>query len=107
VSAAPGTFLYTVSCRIGSAEGEAAWLDWLRRAHIAEVIACGALSADIVRRDGEERAYDIHYRFRDRAACDAYLRSHAPRLREAGAQLFPPEEEFAYSRATGEIVFSL
>jgi hypothetical protein len=97
-------FFYTVSCRIEDPLLETRWLGWLEREHIADVIAAGALSAEVVRRDGEGRVYDIHYRFKDSAAYDDYIENHAPRLREEGMKLFP--HGLAYARTSGEIIFS-
>jgi hypothetical protein len=100
------SILYTVTCRIDTPENETRWLGWLEREHIADVVAAGAESAEICRRLDAERTYDIHYRFANRDAYEAYIKHHAPRLREQGAKIFPPGDSFAYSRAAGEIIFS-
>ena len=61
-------------------------------AHVREILALpGFVRADILR---EERAQDrvcwcTHYWLVDRAALDAYLHEHAPRLRADGLQRFP------------------
>ena len=95
---------YTVICTITSAEKAASWLAWLQGGHVQEVIAGGALSAEIIRRDDVPQAYEIRYIFPDREAYDSYIREHAPRLREEGLKRFPPEDGFSYSRTVGEII---
>ena len=97
-------FLYTVTCRVEDPMLETKWLGWLEREHVADVIKSGALRAEVVRRDGGGRVYDIHYWFKDAQAHDDYIRNHAPRLREEGMKLFP--YGLAYERASGEIIFN-
>jgi antibiotic biosynthesis monooxygenase (ABM) superfamily enzyme len=69
------------------------YLSWLR-AHVQEMLALpGFLGAEIFERlepaPGPGRVgYSVHYRLRDRAAFDAYLREHASRMREAGVRAF-------------------
>ena len=66
------------------------YLAWLRD-HVREMLALpGFEGAQILERLEPEPApahvhYSVHYRLRDRAAFDAYLREHAPRMRAAGA----------------------
>ena len=96
---------YTVSCTIADEGKVASWLAWLRGGHIQEVIAGGAQSAQIVRLDsGTAATYEIRYIFPDRKTYDAYIRDHAPCLREDGLKRFPPEDGFSYSRSLGEIL---
>jgi hypothetical protein len=66
---------------------------WLH-AHVGEMVALpGFTGASIGRqRDpGEEGAvvYCCAYRLRDADALDAYLRDHAPRMRDDGLRRFP------------------
>ena len=70
----------------------AAYRDWLV-AHASEMLAFdGFLSADLFDdapdADGSVRIV-VQYRVRDRAALDAYLRNHAPRMRADGQTRFP------------------
>lgn len=95
---------YTVSCSIADEEKVTAWLGWLRGGHIREVLAGGAESAQIVRLDGGPPVVcEVRYVFPGRVAYDAYIRDHAPRLREEGLKKFPPGAGFSYSRSVGEI----
>jgi len=67
-----------------------AWLD----DHVREMLALpGFTGADILeRRDPPPPVghwgVDVHYRLRDRAAFETYLREHAPRMRAAGLARF-------------------
>ncbi len=76
----------------------AGWLD----THIAEILALpGFVGAARYRRDVDAPAplderlaqdlvlnWTIHYRLRDRASLDAYMSTHAPRLRAEGIARF-------------------
>jgi hypothetical protein len=99
---------YTVTCQIADPARAAAWVAWLKDGHIAAVIAAGAQDAALVRMDGQAAGapavYEVRYTFADRAAFDAYVARHAPRLRAEGAALFPPGDGFIYSRSTGDIL---
>lgn len=79
------------------------WLAWLRNGHIAEVIAGGATSATILQLNGAHLEYEIDYRFPSAAAFADYEKNHAPRLREEGRQLFPPDRVL-YRRTTATVV---
>jgi len=69
------------------------YLDWLR-AHSDEMLTLsGFLGVEVFERlepmAGPGRVeFSVHYRLRDREAFDAYLRDHAPRMREAGLRAF-------------------
>lgn len=94
---------YTVRCRIADPAQAAAWLDWLKNGHIADVMRGGALRGQIVKMD-EEGVYEVRYVFADRASFDRYLKDFAPALREEGVKLFPPGAGFEYSRIVGEVL---
>lgn len=96
--------LYTVACEFDNVEVAQQWVDWLEREHLADVRHAGALSAAIVRLDGDAIAYQIEYRFKGRSAFEAYERDHAPRLRAEGLKHFPLELGLRYTRSTGEII---
>ena len=86
--------LYEVTLRVRPAIADAygAWLD----AHVRELVALpgflGAQVARVLPDDDDDAAatvvYCCQYRLRDRAAFDAYLREHAPRMREDGLRRF-------------------
>jgi quinol monooxygenase YgiN len=72
------------------------YLVWLRE-HVAVMLALpGFLGAQILERREPAPppgrwAVATHYRLRDRAAWDAYLADHAPRMRAAGLARFGPQ----------------
>lgn len=84
--------VYEVNLAVNAdaAEAYAAWLD----GHIAELLALpgfeGATCFEDVtpERPDDRRRWTIHYRLASREALDAYLRDHAPRMREDGMQRF-------------------
>lgn len=86
------TIIYEVELAIASdiAEAHARWLD----AHVREMLGfAGFLEAEILERldppaDPGWVARCVRYRLIDRAALDAYLRDHAPRMRAEGVARF-------------------
>jgi hypothetical protein len=84
--------VYTVELDVDAALA-AEYLPWLR-AHVEEMLGLpGFEGAEIFERldpapEPGRVAYSVHYRLRDRAAFEAYLREHAPRMREAGLRAF-------------------
>lgn len=82
--------LYEVNVRI-AAERAAEVRAWLA-VHVDEMLAfdgfTGAEVWDDVETDDGPVHLVVHYRVRDRAALDAYLRDHAPRMRGDGAARF-------------------
>lgn len=98
-----GKFLYVVACQFSDAAVGERWADWLLDKHMADVIEAGAESATLVKLDGDECAYEVHYVFAGRAQYEMYLRDHAPRLRQDGLHLFPLELGLSYARRAGEI----
>ena len=100
---------YTVIVTITDDAKAQEWRGWLENGHIAAVIAGGANSAEIVKRDNDQQAtpgttYEIRYKFDNRGIFEEYIKTHAPRLREDGLKRFPPEDGFTYSRTVGEII---
>jgi hypothetical protein len=84
--------IYEVNVEVDVAIADA-YRMWLRE-HVTEMVALpGFLDAtryDVLEpnaRDGTV-AICVHYRLRDRAALDAYLRDHAPRMRADGVARF-------------------
>ena len=84
--------LYEVTLRVrpGLADAYLAWL----RGHVAAMVALpGFVDARIAREttpgDPDATVFCCTYRLRDAAALDAYLREHAPRMREDGLRRFP------------------
>ncbi len=98
---------YTVRCEFPAAAVHVAaeWLAWLQDQHVADVLAAGAVAAEIVSmQDCDRPTMEVRYRFPDRAAFDSYLEEHAGRLRQEGLDRFPPELGLEYSRSVGEVV---
>lgn len=99
-------FRYVVSCSFTDPDVARRWLSWLQDAHLQDVVDAGALSAEVVRLDGQPLTLEAHYRFASRDAFAVYERDHAPRLRAEGLDLFPLSLGLQYSRRTGEAVAS-
>lgn len=95
--------VYTVGVAFPDEATADRWRAWLRDGHVADVIAGGATSAEVMRVDGPLRL-EVRYRFPDRDAFARYERDHAPRLRAEGRALFPPEQGIIYDRSTGELL---
>lgn len=98
------TISYTVSVVFDSAELADEWLRWLQGGHIADVLAAGALDAEIVALDGPRPAFEVRYHFPSRQAFADYETKHAPRLRAEGLQRFPPAKGVTYQRTLGSVV---
>jgi hypothetical protein len=100
------TVVYTVYTTFTDSSLADAWLRWLRGGHIAEVLAGGALDAEIVELDSttSERSFAVRYHFASRETFAAYERDHAPRLRAEGLKLFPVEKGVTYRRTVGVVV---
>ena len=78
----------TLHARAGIADAYLAWL----REHVAAMLALqGFEGAELHALDvptAGERGWCVRYRLADRAALDAYLRDHAPRMRAEGIARF-------------------
>ena len=75
----------------------------MREQNVPQSALPGFVRADILREErGEGRVgWCTQYWLVDRAALDAYLRDHAPRLRADGLQRFP--DRFTAERRVGEL----
>lgn len=95
---------YTVAVTFADAARGDEWLAWMRGGHVAQVIAGGAVSAEVVELDvASGRAFEARYLFASREAFAAYEREHAPRLRADGLARFGPEQGVSYRRSVGEV----
>ena len=100
--------LYEVTLRVQPVIAGAyrAWLD----AHVRELVALpgfvDARVSQVLPAEGDADAdavvFCCHYRLRSRAAFEAYLRDHAPRMREDGLRRFG--DGFTATRRVMEIV---
>jgi len=97
-------FRYTVAVSLPDEETAERWLRWLRDGHVAEVLAGGAMAAEIVRCDAPAIEFEVRYDFPSRDAFDRYEREHAPRLRAVALRLFPSEHGIHYHRSTGIVL---
>src|SRR5262245_62030642 len=99
-----GGVSYTVAVTFTDPALAQAWLRWLAGGHVAEVLAGGATSAEVVALDGGTgQAYEVRYAFPSREAFARYEADHAPRLRAEGLKLFPVEKGVQYRRAVGDV----
>jgi antibiotic biosynthesis monooxygenase (ABM) superfamily enzyme len=83
------------------ADAYRAWLD----PHVREILAIpGFTGAELLVEDGEagRRVYCVRYHLADRAALEAYLRDHAPRLRADAQVRFG--DRFTATRRVSELV---
>jgi hypothetical protein len=101
-----GGFVYWVRVRFADPAVAEGWMGWLRGGHIADVIAAGALDAELVRVDtpAGQTLIEVRYHFAQRADFERYEREHAPRLRAEGVARFPAGPTIAYERGTGELL---
>jgi quinol monooxygenase YgiN len=97
--------LYEVNLQVRQDIADA-YLEWLH-AHVAEMVQLpGFLDARISRDGAADEGGPLrlccHYRLRDAAALDAYLREHAPRMREDGVRRFG--DGFSASRRVLDVI---
>lgn len=95
---------YTVSATFTDCKVAHEWVAWLTGGHIADVLKGGAVSAEIIRIDGDECRYEIRYQFPSRESFRAYETNHAPRLRAEGLAKFPTSRGISYARSTGVVI---
>ncbi len=98
---------YTVRAEFTSGDVAEEWIAWLAQEHLEDVLAAGAVDAEVVRLDGESAVCEVRYHFDSRDAFSRYERDHAPRLRAEGLKRFSPERGVTYSRSVGASVFSI
>jgi len=98
--------VYTVTVALPDDAMATRWRAWIGP-HAAEVLAGGAVSAAVWRPDGQAHTYAVVYHFPSREAFAAYERDHAPRLRDEGRRLFPPEAGVVYQRSVAEVLITV
>lgn len=100
--------LYIVRCRFaeGCEDIAGRWLDWLGERHLAEVLAAGAISAEIFQMKEPPLQFEIHYRFASELDFAHYEQNHAPRLRADGLARFPLSLGLSYERRSGYLVYA-
>jgi dipeptidase E len=95
---------YTVAVTFADVSLVESWLAWLRGGHMAQVIAAGALDAELIEVDSQQgRAFEVRYHFASREAFDHYERENALRLRDEGLKQFGPEKGVSYRRTVGVV----
>lgn len=104
---------YIVTATLPDAAVAEEYIAWLEGGHVADVIARGALSGQIVRLDGagggdamDERRVEVRYLFPSRAGFESYEREGAPALRAEGIARFGPARGVRFERRVGEVVAS-
>jgi len=95
---------YTVICTFKNEALAQEWLGWMQGEHLAEVIAAGALDAEVVKMDGSPVRCEVRYHFESRDAFNRYEREHAARLRGEGLKKFPLDRGLSYVRSVGQTV---
>ncbi len=98
---------YTVCAEFTDPNVAQEWLLWLRNGHIEEVLAGGAIAAEIIALEDVSHPvqhFEVRYLFHDRAAFARYEKEHAPRLRAEGIALFPPQRGVTYRRTVGLVL---
>ncbi len=107
---------YTVICEFSDPDLVEPWIAWLCKTHLADVLAAGALDAEVIRldnapghgaRQGDARGsvhYEVRYHFASRADFERYEREHAPCLRQEGLERFPVERGLTYQRRVGSVL---
>ena len=102
---------YTVQAAVPAAL-VSKYMHWLIHDHIAKLVEAGALAAEVRLLDAPAvpsgpvpatRIVESHYTFASRAALDAYITNHAPRLRAEGLAAFPPDLGITFTRTVAEI----
>jgi hypothetical protein len=111
---------YTVTAEFDDVSVAEHWIRWLRDEHLAEVLAGGALDAEVIRFDRDDAGVtrsdpassevaswsvrcEVRYHFASRAAFGDYERDHAPALRAKGLARFPTTRGIRYQRSLGEV----
>jgi hypothetical protein len=79
------------------------WLTWLKTGHIADVLAGGAMDAEILEMEGPNPSYEVRYHFPSRETFTTYDKDHAPRLRAEGLARFPVDKGITYRRSVGVV----
>lgn len=102
----PGNVVYSVTATLPDDETARRYIAWLAEGHAAEVVAAGALSADIIRftDPASPIRVETRYIFSSSAALSQYVREHAPRLRTEGLKLFPPDRGISFERRVGDLI---
>ena len=77
---------------------------WLQGGHVADVLAGGASTAQIVALDQPAHTFEIRYRFPSRETFERYEREFAPQLRAEGLQRFPTDRGVVYRRTSGVVL---
>ena len=69
---------------------EAEWLQWMKTAHVPDVIGTGLVkSFHILKPESEGSMYLFHYQFDTKADYDNYQDNFAPKLKAHPAQKYP------------------
>lgn len=97
---------YSVEAELPDEATRDRYVSWLLGGHIQAVVEGGAALAEVIQvsEPAGNLVVQTRYRFPDRAAFDQYVAQYAPRLREEGRRLFPPESGVRFSRQVGTIL---
>ena len=100
---------YTVTATLPDAQTADTYIESLHDGHIDAVIAGGAHSATVVRREPEPGSagpvqVEVRYLFSTRELFDRYIEHYAPALRADGLKRFGSVRGITFSRRTGTVV---
>jgi hypothetical protein len=94
---------YTVAVTFEDAALADEWLRWLHDGHVAEVLAGGAVDAEIIELDAPKRSFEVRYHFPSRETFTRYEQEQAPRLQAEGLKRFPVARGVSYRRSIGVV----
>ena len=92
--------VYTVSVRFPNEGLRDEFVAWLEDGHLADVVAAGAESGEVIVPDGDQLVVDAVYRFSSREAFAAYVEGPAVALRASGSSTFA-DRGAVFTRSTG------
>lgn len=99
--------LYQVTAAIPKQSDCVAYVDWLRRGHLADVVAAGALTGTAAVHAGDVAGFTVvcSYLFASAKAFAEYEAGPAVALRAEGVALFGPDSgrSLTWSRFVGEV----
>lgn len=86
-----GDLIYTVTASLPDEGTSQEYVDWLLGGHVADVVAGGAVSGEVIRvlEPAEPIRVEARYLFESRDDFDRYVREVAPALRAEGLALWP------------------
>jgi hypothetical protein len=96
---------YSVTATLPTPEIRDRYVLWLKGGHVQDVVAAGALEAQVVvlTEPAEPLQVETRYVFASAEAFEAYVKGAAVGLRKEGLALFGPETGVSFVRRVGTI----